>query len=106
MKTLIKKSTGEYVHVITYNQNYRGDFYTSNEEPQLYSQSATLKDIRMFHPKLDFTDIELIEVEVIRKDVIQNNDLLCRFLLWHNEKYPEKNISNSEIGKFNLELNK
>lgn len=34
-----------------------------------------------------------------------NNKLLHEFIDWHNEKYPEKYIPNSEIGKFNLQIN-
>jgi len=108
MKTLIKKSTGEYVHIFETGKG-NNEFFTNDELPKILSINCTFDLLKRVYPDLDFSDIKLIEIEVIRKDdkdVIQNNDLLGKFLLWHNEKYPEKNISNSEIGKFNLELNK
>ena len=55
-KALRTISTKEFVH-LEYGQIYTGEY------PLVMSMDATMDDIKMMYPGVDFSDIELIEYE-------------------------------------------
>jgi hypothetical protein len=79
MKTLIKKSTGEYLSF-----NYiTGDFYEC-KMPTVLSDTFRLYSLKNTFDKteepddLDFTDVELIEVFVIKESDLPNSSDIAR----------------------------
>jgi|GEM_PF-2841834 len=76
MKTLIKKSTGEYL-----SSNYNGLYKT--EIPEIWADSIHIKDFEddlgsTSNVKIDFTDVELIEVFVIKESDLPNSSDIGR----------------------------
>lgn len=71
-KTIIKKSTNEYA---IYNG---GQFYTSTC-PQIIAETATPQALKDYaksfdNVDLDLSDYEIIEIEIIRKDLLLSEE--------------------------------
>jgi hypothetical protein len=67
-KTLKNTKTGEYVHILNINNLSR---MFNNKYPNIYPVEASIEEIKEYHENLDFlydnldfTDIELIDIEI------------------------------------------
>lgn len=71
MKALIKKSTREWVNIAA--EPYELSRFHITKKPDLYD-TETIEILSGYYDHLDFTDIDLVEVVVIRKDMVPSDE--------------------------------